>query len=119
MEYQAYVLPKKRDKFFQHFLSSAAEDNYLNKYTALSGDINVTGSFFDIAMREISLPYDNISTALNFYLVNFLRIKENGNYYYYNVTEDIKQTNKLIRYAIELDEYHTFFNNRGSDYDFK
>ena len=72
MEYQAYVLPKKRDKFFQHFLSSAAEDNYLNRYTALSGDINVTGSFFDIAMREISLPYDNISTALNFYLVHFL-----------------------------------------------
>ena len=119
MEYQAYVLPKKRDKFFQHFLSSAAEDNYLNRYTALSGDINVTGSFFDIGMREIALPYDNISTTTNFYLVNFLRIKENGNYYYYNVTGVIKQTPKLIRYAIELDEYHTFFNNRGSDYDFK
>ena len=77
MEYQAYVLPKKRDKFFQHFLSSAAEDNYLNRYTALSGDISVTGSFFDIAMREISLPYDNISTTLNFYLVKlFLAHKE-------------------------------------------
>ncbi len=118
MEYQAYVLPKKRDKFFQHFLSSSAEDKYLNKYTALSGDINVTGSFFDIGMREIALPYDNISVALNFYLVNFLRIKENGNYYYYNVTGVIKQTPKIIRYAIELDEYHTFFNNRGSDYNF-
>lgn len=118
MEYQAYVLPKKRDRFFQHFLSSAAEDNYLNKYAALSGDINVTGSFFDIGMREIALPYDNILTSLNFYLVNFLRIKENGNYYYYNVTGIIKQTPKLILYAIELDEYHTFFNNRGSDYNF-
>lgn len=119
MEYQAYVLPKKRDRFFQHFLSSTAEDNYLKAYTALSGDINVTGSFFDMGMREIALPYDNISIAVNFYLVNFLRIKENGYYYYYNVTGVIKQTPKLIRYSIELDEYHTFFNNRGRDYNFK
>lgn len=119
MEYQAYVLPKKRDRFFQHFLSSTAEDNYLKTYTALSGDINVTGSFFDMGMREIALPYDNISIATNFYLVNFLRIKENGYYYYYNVTGVVKQTPKLIRYAIELDEYHTFFNNRGRDYNFK
>lgn len=119
MEYQAYVLPKKRDRFFQHFLSSTAEDNYLKTYTALSGDINVTGSFFDMGMREIALPYDNISIAVNFYLVNFLRIKENGYYYYYNVTGVIKQTPKLIRYAIELDEYHTFFNNHGRDYNFK
>ena len=119
MEYQAYILPKKRDRFFQHFLSSTAEDNYLKAYTALSGDITVTGSFFDMGMREIALPYDNMSIAVNFYLVNFLRIKENGYYYYYNVTGVIKQTPKLIRYAIELDEYHTFFNNRGSDYNFK
>lgn len=119
MEYQAYVLPKKRDRFFQHFLSSTAEDNYLKAYTALSGDIAVTGSFFDMGMREIALPYDNISIAVNFYLVNFLRIKENGYYYYYNVTGVIKQTPKLIRYSIELDEYHTFFNNRGRDYNFK
>ena len=119
MEYQAYVLPKKRDRFFQHFLSSTAEDNYLKTYTALSGDINVTGSYFDMGMREIALPYDNISIAVNFYLVNFLRIKENGYYYYYNVTGVVKQTPKLIRYAIELDEYHTFFNNRGRDYNFK
>lgn len=119
MEYQAYILPKKRDRFFQHFLSSTAEDNYLKLYTALSGDINVTGSFFDMGMREIALPYDNISIAVNFYLVNFLRIKENGYYYYYNVTGVIKQTPKLIRYSIELDEYHTFFNNRGRDYNFK
>ena len=119
MEYQAYILPKKRDRFFQHFLSSTAEDNYLNAYTALSGDISVTGSFFDMGMREIALPYDNISIAVNFYLVNFLRIKENGYYYYYNVTGVIKQTPKLIRYSIELDEYHTFFNNRGRDYNFK
>ena len=119
MEYQAYVLPKKRDRFFQHFLSSTAEDNYLKAYTALSGDINVTGSFFDIGMREIALPYDNISISVNFYLVNFLRIKENGYYYYYNVTGVIKQTPKLIRYSVELDEYHTFFNNRGRDYNFK
>ena len=119
MEYQAYILPKKRDRFFQHFLSPTAEDNYLKAYTALSGDITVTGSFFDMGMREIALPYDNISKVVDFYLVNFLRIKENGHYYYYNVTGVIKQTPKLIRYAIELDEYHTFFNNRGSDYDFK
>lgn len=119
MEYQAYILPKKRDRFFQHFLSSTAEDNYLNAYTALSGDINVTGSFFDMGMREIALPYDNISIAVNFYLVNFLRIKENGYYYYYNVTGVVKQTPELIRYSIELDEYHTFFNNRGRDYNFK
>ena len=119
MEYQAYILPKKRDRFFQHFLSSTAEDNYLRAYTALSGDINVTGSFFDMGMREIALPYDNISLAVNFYLVNFLRVKENGYYYYYNVTGVIKQTPKLIRYTIELDEYHTFFNNRGRDYNFK
>ena len=119
MEYQAYILPKKRDRFFQHFLSSTAEDNYLKAYTALTGDINVTGSFFDMGMREIALPYDNISKAIDFYLVNFLRIKENGYYYYYNVTGVIKQTPKLIRYSIELDEYHTFFNNRGRDYNFK
>ena len=119
MEYQAYILPKKRDRFFQHFLTNTAEDNYLNKYTALTGVINVTGAFFDMGMREIALPYDNISKAIDFYLVNFLRIKENGYYYYYNVTGVIKQTPKLIRYAIELDEYHTFFNNRGRDYNFK
>lgn len=119
MEYQAYVLPKKRDRFFQHFLSPTAEDNYLKTYTVLSGDINVTGSFFDMGMREIALPYDNISKVVDFYLVNFLRIKENGYYYYYNVTGVIKQTPKLIRYTIELDEYHTFFNNRGKDYNFK
>lgn len=119
MEYQAYILPKKRDRFFQHFLSSTAEDNYLNTYTALTGVINVTGAFFDMGMREIALPYDNISKAINFYLVNFLRIKENGDYYYYNVTGVIKQTPKLIHYSIELDEYHTFFNNRGRDYNFK
>lgn len=119
MEYQAYILPKKRDRFFQHFLTNTAEDNYLNKYTALTGDITVAGAFFDMGMREIALPYDNISIAVNFYLVNFLRIKENGYYYYYNVTGVVKQTPKLIRYAIELDEYHTFFNNRGRDYNFK
>lgn len=119
MEYQAYILPKKRDRFFQHFLSNTAEDIYLNKYTALTGVINVTGAFFDMGMREIALPYDNISKVVDFYLVNFLRIKENDYYYYYNVTGVIKQTPKLIRYAIELDEYHTFFNNRGRDYNFK
>lgn len=119
MEYQAYILPTKRDKFFQHFLTSTAEDVYLNKYTALTGDINLAGSFFDMGMREIALPYDNISKVVNFYLVNFLRIKENGYYYYYNVTGVIKQTPKLIRYSVELDEYHTFFNNRGRDYNFK
>ena len=119
MEYQAYILPTKRDKFFQHFLTSTAEDVYLNKYTALTGDINLAGSFFDMGMREIALPYDNISKVVDFYLVNFLRIKENGYYYYYNVTGVIKQTPKLIRYSVELDEYHTFFNNRGRDYNFK
>lgn len=119
MEYQAYILPTKRDKFFQHFLTSTAEDVYLNKYTALTGDINLAGSFFDMGMREIALPYDNISKVVDFYLVNFLRIKENGYYYYYNVTGVIKQTPKLIRYSVELDEYHTFFNNRGNYYNLK
>ena len=119
MEYQAYILPTKRDRFFQHFLTNTAEDVYLNKYAVLTGDITLTGAFFDMGMREIALPYDSISKVVDFYLVNFLRITDNGYYYYYNVTGVIKQTPKLIRYAIELDEYHTFFNNRGRDYNFK
>lgn len=119
MEYQAYILPKKRDRFFQHFLSSTAEDVYLNKYTALTGDITLTGSFFDMGMREIALPYDNISKIIDFYLVNFMRVKDGANYYYYNITGVIKQTQTLILYRVELDEYHTFFNNHGNYYNFK
>lgn len=119
MEYQAYILPKKRDKFFQHFLSAEAEDRYLSTYAALSTDITTNNRFFNIAIKDFAIPVDKIKRSQDFYLINFLRVKENGNFYYYNITGVIKQTQELIIYSVELDEYHTYFNNHGKDYDFE
>lgn len=118
MEYQAYILPQKRDKFFQHFLSAEAEDRYLSTYAALSIDITTNNRFFNISIKDFAIPVDKIKRSQDFYLINFLRVKENNNFYYYNITGVLKQTSETIIYAVELDEYHTFFNNRGKDYNF-
>ena len=119
MKYQIYILPKKRDKFFQHFLSDTAEDKYLNNYRVFENEIETNERFFDFAAKQISVPILSVTRG-DFYLANFLRVYDNlqNKYYYYDVLDVAKQTQNIIIYNVKLDEYHTIFNNRGSDYNF-
>ena len=119
MKYQIYILPKKRDKFFQHFLSATAEDNYLNNYRVFESEIETNERFFDFAAKQISVPILSVTRG-DFYLTNFLRVYDNlqNKYYYYDVLDIAKQTQNIIIFNVKLDEYHTFFNNRGRDYNF-
>lgn len=119
MKYQIYILPKKRDKFFQHFLSETAEDNYLNNYRVFESEIETNERFFDFATKQISVPILSVTRG-DFYLTNFLRVYDNlqNKYYYYDVLGVEKQTQNIIIFNIKLDEYHTIFNNRGRDYNF-
>lgn len=120
MKYQIYILPKKRDKFFQHFLSGTAEDKYLNNYRVFESEIETNERFFDFATKQISVPILSVTRG-DFYLTNFLRVYDNlqKKYYYYDVLGVAKQTQNVIIFDIKLDEYHTFFNNRGNYYNFK
>ena len=119
MKYQIYILPKKRNKFFQHFLSDTAEDKYLNNYRVFENEIETNERFFDFAAKQISVPILSVTRG-DFYLANFLRVYDNlqNKYYYYDVLDVAKQTQNIIIYNVKLDEYHTIFNNRGSDYNF-
>ena len=119
MKYQIYVLPKKRDKFFQHFLSATAEDNYLNTYKMFATEIETNERFFDIGAKQIAIPIASLTNS-DFYLANFMRVYDNlrNKYYYFNIESVAKQTQITIIFNVLLDEYHTIFNNRGSEYNF-
>lgn len=119
MRYQIYALPKKRDRFFQHFLSETAEDTYLNNYRLFETEIETNERFFDFAAKQIAVPILSVSRG-DFYLINFLRVYDNlqDKYYYYDVLSIEKQTQNVIILNVKLDEYHTIFNNRGKDFNF-
>lgn len=119
MKYQIYALPKKRDKFFQHFLSETAEDSYLNNYRLFETEIETNERFFDFASTQISIPILSVTRG-DFFLANFLRVYDNIQlkYYYYDILSIEKQTQSVIILNVKIDEYHTYFNNRGKDFNF-
>lgn len=110
-----FKLPYSRD-IHTHFTSKGAEDFYLKSYMldgtpiTYNKTLNPRAKSFRVDLQKFVKPKD-ITYAI---IVD----NSNGEFYYYYVTDFAVLSPFTVELFVEMDIYHTYFNNRGNYIEF-